>query len=331
MTIPPDPALVERFRADLLALAARHPGSRRNGRLALAVSGGPDSMAMLALAQAAFPGQVIAATVDHGLREAAREEARMVAGHCAALGIAHAILEPAGPIRGSSLQMRAREARYARLVAWADDADAPVLLTAHHADDQAETLLMRLARGSGIGGLSAIRAARPEWGVWVMRPLLGWQRGELRAVCEATDTPFVDDPSNDDDRHDRTRFRALLAREPLLDPTALTASAAWLAEADATLQQIAEAIWAERWQAGLAILSSAGDQPREIRRRLLRLAIHQLRATHGIEHPSFGAATNIEPLLDALESGQRATQGSLMVTPRGTDWHFAPAPPRRSH
>lgn len=330
MTKPLDPALVERFRADFLALAARHPGSRRNATLALAVSGGPDSMAMLALARAAFPDQVMAATVDHRLRADAADEARMVADYCAAIGVPHTILEPGQPIAGSSLQARAREARYDRLVAWADDADAPVLLTAHHADDQAETLLMRLARGSGISGLSAIRAARPEGGVWVMRPLLDWRRAELRMLCEASGTPFVDDPSNSDERHDRTRFRALLGREPLLDPAALTASAAWLAEADATLQQIALNLWRERWQPGLAILSTAAEQPREIRRRLMRLAILDLRGRTGATRPPFSASTQIEPLLDALESGQAATQAGVMVTPRGTDWHFSPEPPRHA-
>ncbi|WP_339501760.1 tRNA lysidine(34) synthetase TilS, partial [Pseudomonas canadensis] len=126
--------------------------------IALAVSGGPDSMAMLALAAAAFPGQVHAATVDHRLRAAAAAEARMVAAWCANAGVPHTTLVVAEPIGPGSVQARARAVRYELLLPWAAEIGASCLATAHHADDQAETFLMRAALGSGVAGLAGIRA-----------------------------------------------------------------------------------------------------------------------------------------------------------------------------
>lgn len=327
----PDPALVARFAADVERLyALEMEGSfPEDTVLALAVSGGPDSMAMLLLAAAAFPGRVVAATVDHGLRPGAAAEAAMVASVCVALGVPHATLSPPAPIVGSSVQMRAREARYALLVQWAAGSCADWLLTAHHADDQAETLLMRLARGSGVAGLSAIRSTLEMVGGWIIRPLLGWRHAELVAIVRDAGAPYVDDPANRDDRHDRTHFRALLGREPLLDPVALARSTTWLSEADEGLAWAASTLWQERWSGADWALRATG-LPRELRRRLARYAIMQTRHRYCIVDPRFDDATNIEALLDALETGRRATQAGVVVTPRGDRWHFAPAPPRRS-
>ncbi len=319
-----------RFAGDVsrvVACAFDSAAMAEDATLALAVSGGADSMAMLVLAAAAFPGRVAAATFDHRLRSASADEAAMVAEICATLKVPHATLTPDRSITGSSIQMRAREARYAALSEWAGDRP---LLTAHHADDQAETLLMRLNRGSGLAGLAGVRAWRWSGRVAILRPLLAWRRAELRAVAEAADVRFVDDPSNDDPRHDRTRFRALLATTPELDPVRLAASAAWLTEAEEVIARQAELLWSERWSGpGRAV--DIANEPRELRRRLVRRAIIETRHARTIVLPAFNESSNVEPLLDALEAGRAAVQGGVKVTPTRDGWTFAAAPPRRSH
>src|SRR5215207_1808786 len=149
-----DPVFLDRFRADLDALSAR------GERIGIAVSGGADSLALLLLAAAARPGAVEAATVDHALRRGSREEAEMVANVCAGLGVDHAVLTADWPEPPTSaIQERARDMRYRLLVAWLAERGLSALAAAHHADDQAETLVMRLNRGAGIRGLAAMRAA----------------------------------------------------------------------------------------------------------------------------------------------------------------------------
>ena len=287
-------------------------------------------MAMLALAAAAFPERVAAATFDHRLRAASADEARMVSVACATLGVPHAVLEPARTIAGASIQAQAREARYAALFDWAQREGCGFLLTAHHADDQAETLLMRLNRASGLSGLAGIRPIRVAGEVTILRPLLGWRRAELRAVVDACGLPFVDDPSNADPRHDRTRVRAVLAATPALDPAALAASAGYLGEAEEVLGWMAETEWTTRWH-GPDRPFAIDDLPRELRRRLIRRAVHAARATLGIVLPPLAAAANVEPLLDAMKARRTATLGDLVIVPSEEGWTFRAAPPRRSH
>lgn len=327
---PLDPVWVERFRADFdeLCVRAFDGALADDTRIALAVSGGADSMAMLLLAAAAFPGRLVAATVDHGLRPEAADEAAMVARVCAQLSVPHATLTLAEPITGSSLQGQARDARYAALFAWMRQVDASLLLTAHHADDQAETLLMRLNRASGVAGLSGIRPVR--FGAFtVLRPLLDWRRATLRAIVEATHAPWIDDPSNADPHHDRTRFRDMLANQSVFDPIALAQSAAHIAEANTALDDLVAQFWADRWDDRTLALS-ARFLPREVQRRLVRRAVHETRQRHDITLPLFSDSTNIESLLDALEHGSSATQAGVLAQAKGEIWHFRPAPPRRS-
>ncbi|WP_066545784.1 MULTISPECIES: tRNA lysidine(34) synthetase TilS [unclassified Sphingomonas] len=332
MTAALDPQAVERFRGDVTALFGRD--FMAGDRIGLAVSGGADSMAMLALAVAAWPGQVRAATVDHRLRAAAADEARMVADWCTAHDVPHAILTPRDAPDAGSAQAAARALRYRLLGDWAHAESVIVLLTAHHADDQAETLLMRLARGTGLPGLRGIPAARHVPGeVAVLRPLLGWRRQALRALVEAAAIPFVDDPSNADQRFERARVRALLVREAWLDPDRLARSARALAEVDDELAAITDWLWADRQRAGGDAADCALDLtglPRELRRRLVRRAILAVRERAGVEGPEFDTATRIESLLDMVESGAPANQGGVLVTPRGAIWQFRTEPSRRS-
>lgn len=322
-------AEVERFRADLANLLGRPFAD--GDVLALAVSGGADSMALLALGHAAFPGRVIAATVDHGLRAAAADEAAMVAAWCAGV-VPHATLAADRPIGPSDIQAGARAMRYDLLEAWATGAGATMLATAHHADDQAETFLMRAARGSGPAGLAGIRAHRALGGIRLIRPLLGWRRAALRALVEASGIPFVDDPSNRDERFERVRVRQLLAAEPWLDPLQLASAAAHAAEVDDALADLADRLW--RHHATIAVEAvriALPDVPRELRRRIARRAIEQVRSAAAIDRPAFDMASNIESLLDALEQGKSATQGGVLAAVKRGIWHFKPAPPRRSH
>ena len=329
----PDTVSVERFRRDFEAVLGRAPEAGE--RIALAVSGGPDSMAMLALAADAFPARVIAATVDHGLRAESADEAAMVAGYCAEAGIAHETLRIAIPPQaGDNIQAWARQERYTLLRRWALESGAASLATAHHADDQAETFLMRAARGSGLSGLAAVRRRQDiEASLVLVRPLLGWRHHELVTIAESAAPHFVDDPSNTDDRFDRTRFRRLLADAPWIDPVQIARSAEYLAEVDADLLAISHWLFEQRaLPAGsYAVKVDVAALPRGVRRYLARMAIGHVLLVNGMGNSARAGSMNVESLLDALEAGKSATQAEVMASAKGEIWHFRQAPPRRSH
>lgn len=315
-----------RFLADLTRALGREP----SGALGLAVSGGPDSMALLALASDALAGRVTVATVDHRLRPEAAGEAAMVAAECARIGVPHATLVADAPIAAANLQAQAREVRYALLARWAAATGISAVATAHHADDQAETFLMRAARGSGLAGLSGIRARATIAGIAVVRPLLDWRRAELRAVVRRRELPFIDDPSNQDLRFDRARARRLLEEHEWLAPANIARSAAYLAEADADLAATVDWLWRDRARVqGEDVRVDAVELPREVRRRLVRRAIAEVRALAGLTEPAFGEASNVEALLDGLEAGRRVTQAGVLASVRDGRWRLRPAPARR--
>ena len=203
--------------------------------VAIAVSGGPDSMALLHLvagwlktrapgtiAFASGAAPVIALTVDHGLRSRSSDEAQWVAAEAKRLGIPHATLEWRGPKPASGIQETARRARYDLLLNYVGGEGLPrprEILLAHHQDDQAETLLMRLARGSGIDGLSGMRETEvrtwlrlghpvEERHIILRRPLLDVPKDRLLATLEALGAQCLLDPSNEDARFERVRLRA---------------------------------------------------------------------------------------------------------------------------
>ncbi|MEM6664520.1 MAG: tRNA lysidine(34) synthetase TilS [Pseudomonadota bacterium] len=175
-------------------------------RLGVAVSGGGDSMALLAIASMAGL-DLSAATVDHGLRPEASDEAGLVADFCRSSGIPHQTLRiPPLPDFGN-ISAAARTARYAALTAWAAKQDLTTVLLGHTRDDQAETVLLRLARGSGVDGLSAMSAVRHSHGLTWVRPMLAIARADLRAWLIDQGISWADDPTNDDASFDRVRVR----------------------------------------------------------------------------------------------------------------------------
>ncbi len=234
--------LKARFATDLAAL---WPEDDRSGPLGLAVSGGPDSLALLLLADAALPGQIAVCSIDHGLRAEAAGEVALVERIAGERGI------PFTPVTVTlvpgNTQARGREARYGALAAWAHDKGLGAVATAHHADDQAETLLMRLNRGSGLAGLAGVRARSAIEGseVTLLRPLLGWRKAELAAVVAEAGITAAADPSNINPAFDRARLRAALAEADWLDPVALATSAAHIAEGWQALDWYAELDWHE--------------------------------------------------------------------------------------
>jgi tRNA(Ile)-lysidine synthase len=326
--------LIARFRGDYERLLT--PAEAPDHRIALAVSGGPDSMAMLGLAAAAFPGRVIAATVDHGLRLESANEVLLVARASERIGVPHTGLKiDVPPSASGNLHGWARQERYLLLKRWAVDTNAPTLCTAHHAEDQAETFLMRAARATGLSGLAAVRArtATEHSAVVLTRPLLRWRRRELRAVAEQLNLPFVDDPSNRDPRFDRTRFRAWLAEAPWLDPLQIGRTAENLAALDGDLLEISQWLWKTR-----AVDCGSPEArfdvdglPRGVKRYLVRMGVDHVLSISGMDGGNWNPASNVEALLDALEAGSAATQANVLASAKGTLWHFRPAPPRRSH
>jgi tRNA(Ile)-lysidine synthase len=318
----PGPALIERFSANLDALLAP------SERLGVAVSGGPDSLALLLLAAAARPGGVEAATVDHALRPESRAEAEMVADVCERLGVPHAILALEwGDVPASNIQAKARAGRYHYLAGWALQKHLKAVATAHHADDQAETLLMRLARGSGVSGLAGVRsrgilAMCDDETVEVIRPVLCWRRSELAEIAVAAGVEPVDDPTNTDDRFDRTRVRKLFAENSWLDPSRFAAVAKYCADADEALG------WAmAREFVGRTVFDEfpwtidATDLPYELQRRFLADVIDTLTS----ETPP---GPDLVRALDTLLGGGTTTLAGLKLE-GGPQWRISWAPPRR--
>jgi tRNA(Ile)-lysidine synthase len=304
--------------AGMRAAVAALIGEGAQARFGVAASGGPDSMALLDLMAAAFPGQVACATVDHGLRAASAQEAAMVADFCAGRGVPHAVLHPDAPPTGN-VQDWARTQRYALLERWRAAQGVDWLLTAHHADDQLETVLMRLNRGAGVGGLAGVRARS---GV-VLRPLLGVRKAALAAYVEAAGIPYVQDPSNRDPRFDRARLRGHLAEADWLHPEAASRSAAALAQADVALDWVAaELARAHVRPVGEGWMLDRTDLPEELLRRMLLLLL----AAAGIEEPR-GSTT--DRLIAAGRAGKRASIGAWTLA-GGPQWRLTPAPPRRS-
>jgi len=325
-----EPPLPDSSRA--LAPLAAHDA------LLLAVSGGPDSVA-LALLAARWPlraqKRVEIATVDHGLRPESAQEAAQVGEWARALGFAHHILRWEGEKPRTRIQERAREARYRLLCACAHGLGASAIVTAHHADDQAETVLFRLARGSGVAGLAAMAAESRVDGLALLRPLLDFRKAALEHICAEAGHPYFRDPSNENPAYARARLRRLAATLAAqgLDAQALLRLSARAARAEEALawsaEKAAAALPAERGARSFRAASAAlRALPRELLLRLLATEIARIG----------GGAPRLErleraadALADALatEARFKTTLGGATILFRGGAVVIAPEPPRR--
>ncbi|MGC1579232.1 MAG: tRNA lysidine(34) synthetase TilS [Beijerinckiaceae bacterium] len=258
-------------------------GSAR--RALLAVSGGPDSVALMRLSTLVAKAERMAAlevaTVDHGLRENSRAEAEEVGAWARDCGLAHAVLSWEGRKPSTRIQERARAARYTLLHARMRESGATILITAHTLDDQAETVLMRIAHGSGIAGLAGMRPLSEQNGLIHARPFLSVPKGRLVATCHANGWPFVEDPSNENSRFARARWRKLA---PVLEKEGLSAARlAKLAERAASFEEALEskteaafaAVCIEERADGLVLDMErmVRREPREVALRLLLRAV----------------------------------------------------------
>ncbi len=326
-------AAARRFAADLGAL---WPEAEREGRpLGLAVSGGPDSVALLLLAAEALPGQIAVTSIDHGLRPEAAGEVALVGQIAGERGLPFAPLKVT--LAKGNTQAQARAARYAALGAWAEARGLGAVATAHHADDQAETLLMRLNRGSGLAGLAGVRARSVVEGTEtpLLRPLLGWRKAQLAEVVAAAGITPAQDPSNTTPDFDRVRIRQALAGAEWLDPLQLAASAAHLGEAWGALEWYAELDWHEmvmREQGDAPGFSYCANVPRIIAIETIIRIIRELG----------GHATRSEAARawERLWAGENASLGGVLAVP-GVErvekvgvpmrvWRFRPEPARGS-
>jgi len=271
------------------------------------VSGGPDSVALMLLAArwSRRPERTVVATVDHGLRSEAFQEAQRVAEWARQLGFAHRLLRWEGPKPVTRLQERTRAARYALLAACAKEIDANcAIVTAHHADDQAETILFRLCRGSGLKGLAGMARVSGRDGVKLLRPLLGLPKAALEALCHDAGHPYIRDPSNENPDFARVRLRRLGATlaEQGLDREALLRLGRRAAQADealafCTTKAKERALVASEANSAQFDANALHECPQEILLRLLEAQIIRLGGK--------------EPRLDRLERAAGAVAASL--------------------
>lgn len=322
--------------------------------LLLAVSGGPDSVALMWLAarwhrSLARGPRLTVVTIDHGLRPEAAREAHEVKRLATGLGLPHRTLRWRGAKPKTGLPAAAREARYRLLVQAARKAGASHVLTAHTRDDQAETLLMRLVRGSGLAGLSAMARLTERDGVVLARPLLDVPKSQLIATLKRAKIGFADDPTNHDAAFTRPRLRALLPQLAAEggDARSLARLAARLARANVAVEVLTDG--AERFlrlrdrgdapQAGVRSFEAPvfAALPEEVRLRIL------LRAINAFGHEGPAELGKVEFLLAVLDqaiaasprapaNGRPALKQTLagaLISLVGGRIRIGPAPARR--
>ena len=298
--------LVERLRC--------HYATLKPTRIGVAVSGGSDSLALLHAAHA-WGVALEAVTVDHGLRPEAADEAAFVARTCEGLGVPHTILRWEGWDGRGNLQDQARQNRYALIAGWAAARGLPSVALGHTMDDQAETLLMRLAREAGVEGLASMRLVFEREGARFDRPFLFDRREDLRAYLGAKGVPWIEDPSNEDESFGRVRARrALAALGPLgLGTEELFRVALNLRQASAALGQTASEFARAKVRVGGGDLifdrTALRSQPAEIARRLLG---HALMFVSSADYPP--RREPLEKVMEHLRATGNVTLHGCLVT-----------------
>ena len=314
-----------RESVDIPAVIGSYFDTARPTRIGVAVSGGGDSVALMHGISEAFRDHSVglyAATVDHGLRAESRFEAQKTGEQAAMLGFEHSTLEWKNWSGGGNLQDQARRARYELLANWAKTNQISCVAVGHTADDQAETVLMRLARSSGVRGLAAIRPRRIVHGVTFCRPLLGVSRASLRQYLVDRGISWIDDPSNEDLRFDRVRVRAAI--ETLTELGLKIENLATVAE---NMQSAADALdWYTFLAArdlvsirnGSILLDHRGFRilPAEIARRLIENSVGWIT---GYPYPMRRAS--MDRFVTAIRAGDRTTLGGVFASYReGAIW-----------
>ncbi len=320
--------LLNAFAAEMTALLPLPPAC-----VAIAVSGGSDSMALALLTQewARRAGvALLAFSVDHGLRPEAAAEARQVRDWLGEIGIETVILTWTGPHPQSGVQQAAREARYALMTAECRARGISHLLLGHQLEDQLETFLMRLSKGSGLEGLAAMEPAGERDGIKLLRPLLGIPRERLRQYLQQRWQGWIDDPGNDNPVFTRTRVGGVLAALQALPGSgqdSIALALARLQRANDSLEQLAaQFLWAEAEIDPFGAIKIANDalyaQPEEI---ALRALAASLRTVGGGAHIRLAAVEDLYQRMRASKAAgatMSATLGGAYVTRKGHHWHF---------
>ena len=301
-----------------------------DGTIAVAVSGGSDSLALMHLlrgfAQQRKSRSLVVLTVDHGLRKFSARDAKQVAAWAKQAGLKAKILTWTGAKPKSGIEAAAREARYRLMGEWLTRHKIDTLFVGHTGDDQAETFLLRLARGSGLDGLAAMRTNAP-WpvpgfaGLGVMRPLLALRRDQLRAHLKSLQQPWLNDPMNDDPAFDRVKIRKVLVAlaDAGLTAERIASAAAHLARARESLEIVTEAVLARAVRTGEggvlldpAVLAGA---PREVGLRALAAV---LMAVSGQAYrPRFESLVRLFDQIGGGRFGAGATLHGCHIRPAG--------------
>ncbi|MCB2056805.1 MAG: tRNA lysidine(34) synthetase TilS [Novosphingobium sp.] len=268
-------------------------------------------------------------TVDHGLREGSDKEARQVSGWSRSLSLPHDILQWTGPKPESGIQARARSARYDLMTEWCHQNGVGALLTAHTLDDQAETVLMRLARTRSIESLAGIPRHGQWKGIDLLRPLLALRRNDLRRYLQSLGQAWIEDPSNMDGRFERVRLRRLLPE--LADDGISAERLAALAADCASLASVLRG-HVQRWirahvteyDAGYCQFPAADFNAQPLRLRLQVLG--RIIAHYGGSTPERGELERLAPIM--AERPSRRTLGGALIWARGGDFMVGREPGR---